>query len=278
MANKPVQQCEEIRDQFTDYLIETLDEAARSEVQQHLIGCSACRAEAESLKTIWTRLGSIPGEQSGSGARARFEVMLAAYQHGLDHAPAKNWWRNLNAWMAGWWPSQPAVQMGLCAALLLLGVALGQQFRQPVAVQPEGEITELRGEVRDMRNILAISLMQQQSASERLRGVNWSYQIAQPNVDLLNALLDTLKHDGNVNVRIAAIDALRQFGERQMVRQGIVQAVQAQDSPIVQMELIGLLVELQEKAGLDTLRKLSVDQAANEDVRKRAQWGIEQLE
>jgi len=269
-------QCEEVRDQFTDYLIETLEEPKRSQVQQHLISCAACRAEAEGLKAIWTRLGSIPGEQPGPNMRARFEVMLEAYRHGLDNAPSSNWWRNANEWMARWWPAQPVLQFGLAAALLVAGVAVGRQYQQPAPLQPDGEMVQLRSEVREMRNLVAISLMQQQSASERLKGVN--YQIAQPNSDFLNTLLDTLMHDANVNVRLAAVDALRKFGESQTVRQGILKAITRQESPLVQIELITLMVELQERAGVATLREISANQTLDEEVRKRAQWGIEQLE
>ena len=271
-------QCEEVRDQFTDYLIETLSEPKRSELQQHLIGCTACRSEAEGLKTIWAKLGSIPSEQPGPAMRARFEVMLEAYQHGLDHAPATSWWQSMNSWMSGWWPSQPMLQFGLSAALLLVGIGIGQQYRQPIVVQPEGEITELRSEVRDMRNLIAISLMQQQSASERLKGVSWSYQIAQPNADFLTTLLDTLKHDAAINVRLAAVDALRQYGDKEIVRRGIIEALPQQESPLIQMELIKVLVELRERSSLEALRKVSTDPTVNEDVRKRAEWGIEQLE
>jgi hypothetical protein len=271
-------QCEEVRDQFTDYLIDTLREPKRSEVQQHLIDCAACRAEVEGLKTIWAKLGSIPSEQPDPSMRARFEVMIEAYKHGLDHAPARSWYHRMNTWMAQWWPSQPVLQFGLSAALLIAGIGIGQQFRAPIAVQPEGEITEMRSEIRDMRNLIAISLMQQQSASERLKGVGWSYQIPQPNQDFLIALLDTLKHDAAINVRLAAVDALRQYGDREVVRRGIIESLTLQESPLVQMELIKVLVELREKASLETLRRVSADPTINEDVRKRAEWGIEQLE
>ena len=128
-----------------------------------------------------------------------------------------------------------------------------------------------------MRQMVALSLLQQQSASERLKGVSWSNQLDQPGAEVLSALLDTLMHDPNVNVRLAAIDALKKFGDRQTVRRGVLQALEEQDSPLVQIALIDLVVEIQAKESLDTLRKLTTNTALHEAVRKRAEWGIEQL-
>lgn len=272
-------QCEEVRDQFTDYLRDNLQEPVRSEVQQHLIACDACREEAEGLKMIWAKLGDIPATQPGPELRARFEVMLEAYKQGLDHAHSRSFWHSVNSWMARWWPQQPALQLGLALALLIVGAVLGPQFRTATPIQqPNGEITELRSELHQMRQMLALSLMQQQSASERLRGVNWSYQLQQPGGEVLNALLDTLMHDQNVNVRLAAVDALRQFGGQSVVRRGVVEALGQQNSPMVQIALIDLVVDLREKASVDTLRKLTQDQDVNEAVRQRAQKGLAELE
>jgi hypothetical protein len=43
------------------------------------------------------------------------------------------------------------------------------------------------------------------------------------------------------------------------------------------MALIDFVVETQERGALDTLRRLSLDNAVNEAVRARAVWGIDHL-
>ena len=128
-----------------------------------------------------------------------------------------------------------------------------------------------------MRQMVALSLLQQQSASERLKGVSWSNQLDQPGAEVLSALLGTLMHDPNVNVRLASIDALKKFGETQWVRRGVLQALEEQASPLVQIALIDLVVEMQAKESVDTLRRLTKNTALHEAVRKRAEWGIERL-
>jgi len=275
-------QCEEVREQFADYVIDQIQEPARSAVARHLTTCETCRTEAGELKSLWATLGAIPAAEPGPEMRQRFQIMLEAYQHGLSQAPSKSLWQGLNSWLGHWWPSQPALQFGLCLGLLLIGVVLGRQVRSvsvPPAPQANTEVTALRSELSDMRQMVALSLMQQQSASDRLRGVNWSYQMQKPGSEVfLAALLDTLMHDSTVNVRLATIDALRQFGEQATVRRGVIEAIPREKSPMVQVALIDLAVDLREKESIATLRQLTQDEKTNESVRQRARKGIAELE
>jgi HEAT repeats len=275
-------QCEEVRSQFADYVIDQMQEPVRSLVSEHLTVCETCRKEAEELKSLWKRLGSIPSAEPSPELESRFHIMLEAYKHGLNHAPARNWWSGVNAWMSRWWPSQPVLQFGFSLGLLILGVVIGRQLYSSSTVPnispPSTEVAELRTELTQTRQMVALSLMQQQSASDRLRGVNWSYQLQQPGGEVLTALLDTLMHDPNVNVRLATVDALRQFGDRPVVRQGVIEAMTRQESPMVQIALIDLAVDLHEKESIPTLRQLTQDRKINETVRERAQKGLAQLE
>ncbi len=271
--------CEEVRERFADHVNNSLAEPSNSEIERHLSACDSCRIEAEELKDIWTRLQSIPTAQPDPGMRERFDVMLEAYKQGLSHAPSQNWWQNVNSWLAGWWPRQPALQLGIALVLLVVGVWLGQANRQPPAPPaPNGEIAELRAELFETRQMVALSLMQQQSASERLKGVSWSYQLQQPGSEVATALLNTVKYDLNVNVRLAAVDALRRFGEQPAVRSGIVEALVHQESPMIQIALIDLIVDLGQKESIGTLRQLTADQSVHDAVRERAEKSIAQLE
>ena len=85
-------------------------------------------------------------------------------------------------------------------------------------------------------------------------------------------------HDSNVNVRLAAIDALRRFGARQAGRRGALQALTQQESPLVQVALIDFMVELQEKESIGTLQKLAHDDRVDETVRRRAALGIQDFQ
>ena len=275
-------QCEEIREQFAAHVANRPGEPLHSEIAEHLLGCELCRLETSEMKALWTALGSITTPQPGPEARDRFDLMLEAYRHGVEHSSSQSLWQGMNAWIGSWWPRQPALQFGLTVILITIGVASGASLRpvqppQPVA-QASDEMIAMRSELMEMRQMVALSLMQQQSASDRLRGVNWSYQLQQPGQEVLSAMLDTLMHDPNVNVRLATVDALRQFGNQPVVRRGVLEALNRQESPMVQVALIGLAVDLDEKESIPTLRRLSGEQNLDIAVRERAQRGLAALE
>src|SRR5262245_1514863 len=220
----------------------------------------------DDLKGLWNDLDSLPPQIPDSPAmRTRFNAMLDAYQGNIERS-------------VKWWPLRPAIQFVAAVLLLVVGIAIGQYFPVNRPLQQGPDLTELRREVGDLREIVALSLMQQQSATERLRGVSWSNQIDQPDNKVLSALLDTLMHDPNVNVRLAAIDALKKFGQQAMVRQGALEALKRQASTLVQVALIDFMVEVREKDSVPTLRELMADRRIDESIRTHAAWGVEQFQ
>jgi hypothetical protein len=124
---------------------------------------------------------------------------------------------------------------------------------------------------------VAMTLLQQDSAIGRLQGVSWSHQLERPSDQVLVTLLDTLRHDPNVNVRLASIDALRAFAAVDSVRTGLVDALGSQPSPLVQIALIDTMVDIRERRSVKALRTLADDQKQNEAVRQRARRGLQQL-
>jgi HEAT repeat protein len=143
-------------------------------------------------------------------------------------------------------------------------------------VSPQ-EVASLHEELRSMRQLVVISMLQQQSASERLQGVSYSRAQTEPDPKVLNALLHTMRYDNSVDVRLAALDALSHYGSRQDVRKGLMDSLQEQQSPLVQVALIDVLVDLHDASAVDRLKRLQKDPKTDPSVRKRADWGIQQL-
>lgn len=260
--------CEDVQAHVPDHLARALPPATADAVRAHLAGCPACAAEFEAAEDTWQRLGVVPPPAADSaGMRARFEAALAAHQQeGI--APSSAFGRR----------SHVGLQFAAAAAMLILGVALGRATvpgAPPAAVDPQ--IAEMRTELRQMREMVTLSLLQQQSASERLKGITLTSQIDQPGRDVTAALIDALKHDPNVSVRLVSIDALRRFAEYEAVRRGAIEALPQQTSPLVQIALIDFIVELDGREAVETLRRLSADPMLEDAVRARAARGAEQL-
>jgi HEAT repeats/Putative zinc-finger len=276
--------CERVKELFADYLVGCLDETARAEVDSHLTACASCREESRSLQAIWTKLALLPKEAPSAALDARFHALLEAYRQGMKQAERDASKRvTLRDWLARMWPREPALQLAVAVVLFAAGLLLGPSLtkhRQNHATDygiNNRALAQLRDEVASMKQLVTLSLLQQQSASDRLRGVEWSYRLAQPDEQVLSALLRALDSDPNVNVRLAAVDALHQFGTDDTVRKGLLHSLAEQRSPLVQFELINLMVELKEKGSVPMLKELSQRQDLDPTVRERAEWGLQKL-
>ena len=273
--------CDEAKLLLPDYWSQSLSEQDELGFETHIATCDACHAEAERLGALWKSLALIPGSsgdfEPGTKLRGRFYDTLSAYRHGLESAPR----RSLRERILALWPRQPAWQMGVSFALLVIGVGVGFEAR-PGTAKPapaaNTEIAELHSEVNSMRQMVAISLLQQQSASERLRGVSYAYRVQPSDTEVLSALLSTVNQDPNVNVRLAAVDALHAFGASPVMRTAVMQSIQKQTTPLVQVSLIDLLVDLKENEAAPELKKLTSDDQIDAGVRQHAQWALGKLQ
>ena len=268
--------CDELKVLLPEYWSHTLGEADELVVERHLGICDNCRAEVERLGTLWQGLSRIEHEEPGPNMRTRFYESLGAYRQGLESAP-----KSAGLWsrVTSFWPKQPAFQMGLSFAMMALGVGVGCGIRPGEKQQgPTTEVAQLRNEVSGMKQMVALSLMQQQSASERLRGVSYAFQAQSSDTEVLSALLATINQDANVNVRLAAVDALHTFGSSPVTRTAIIQSIRKQNAAMVQVALIDLLVDLKEKEAVPELRKLLDEQNIDVGVKQRAQFALGKLQ
>jgi HEAT repeat protein len=93
----------------------------------------------------------------------------------------------------------------------------------------------------------------------------------------VQALLNTLDGDPNVNVRLAAAEALFSFRRVAAARQGLLRSLQEQDSPLVQLALIDYVVRLDEPESPQVIRKFLRKPLVNPAVSKEAEKSLGQL-
>ena len=262
--------CEPVRALLPEYWSGAISVNQHKEVDQHLAACAECRAESDYLQRVWTSLELIPAEAPSAALRSRFYESLDAYRRGaeeLESAPVKKaaWWR---------W-TRSAFQFAAAAALLVIGMFVGRTFEFR---KDTNQLGELRGEVDHMRRLVALSLLQQQSATDRLQGVNWAYRVEKSDTEVVSALFKTVRDDQSVNVRLAAVEALRTFAKGSpLVRKALIQAMAKQDSPMVEIGIMDLLVELKESSAQPAVKILSEDPKQPAEVRERARSAISEL-
>jgi hypothetical protein len=272
--------CDRIREQIPEVLAGRLDAAAREKLIDHLDSCSACRAEVADLGVVWRGLETMPEPEPSPQMRARFLETLHAYEEGFQEAQRKQTYSApRSGWWTALWPASPAWAAAAAAVLVVAG-GLGGRFVLSPKTGDTGattELSQLRGQVESLRQLVALSLLQEQSASARLRGVTYSFQMTQPDREVQQALLHAVNHDANVNVRLSAVDALAKFANSVEVRRALADSLPVQDSPLVQIALIDLLVQLNAKESAPVMQKLAQQADANESVRQRAAAAYEKL-
>ena len=268
-------QCDHALTLLTDRWAGTLSDADRRRLDAHLDGCESCRAEAAGLTDTWQALGRLSDEMPSHGLEQRFDAMLSAWREGESSAAARRApapGRGRSFWSG--WSLQPAWQLATAALLVTAGVGLGHLM---TARSDNAGLIELQTEVRHMRQMVAVSLLQQQSATERLRGAEFTSSLDHPGGEVIGVLVQTLQHDNNVNVRLAAIDALERFATDARARDGLINAMSGQESPIVQIALIDALVDLNDPRSKPALESVARAERVNAAVRRHASQGLRQL-
>ena len=129
----------------------------------------------------------------------------------------------------------------------------------------------------NLQEMVAVNLLKQESASDRLQGVIWGAKVADQHSNILTELMTTLNNDPNVNVRLAAANALYLYRNNPHIKEGLINSLTLQDSPLVQIALVDLLVEIKEEKALSALKELIKANHLNPEVKKRAELGINQL-
>jgi hypothetical protein len=266
--------CDNFRQQLPECLAGRLAESARERLIEHLEGCSGCRGELAHLGIVWRGLEALKLEAEPELAmKERFQATLAAFEAGLEQGRLAAEARLAPSRQV---PPRWAWQLAAGLGVLAIGLIAGRDLASRPSATPE--IAQLQGQVQSLHQLVALSLMQQQqSPASRIEGVAYAYQMTQPDPQVEQALLYAAGHDSNVNVRLSAVDALDRYAADPNVRRALPATLAAQDSPLAQVALIDLVVKSKDRACASALRRLASRPEADEAVRQRAQWAIDEL-
>lgn len=264
--------CDGAKERMASGWLGEIDAPADAERKLHLAVCAECRGEMATLGGLWQSLADFPAPEPSQALDVRWESTLNAICE-EDLQPVR---RGSPIIL---WPRHPVWQAAIALACLLLGVLLGAAWRagNGRASYDDGEIARLREEVAGTRAMVALSLLQQQSATERLRGVDYSGSLSRMEPEILAALIQAVDRDPSVNVRLAAIDALSRVSGDWNVLRSLTASLPRQDSPMVQAALVDYLADAHDHQAVATLRQLDAEPALDPAVRARTRLALRQL-
>lgn len=243
--------------------------------ENHLVQCAECTRQLKAFQYIWNTMGQIPSPEPSEEMLPNFQSMLETFR---KPAISKNALARLLDSVKGAWVLQPRLRLVYGFLLLMIGAFSGYLLsRTNSGNNYKLEMDSLSSQVREMREMMTISLLENPSASERMRGVGYTNEIKGANKQVIDALVSTLNNDPNVNVRLMTLDALAHFADNAGVREALVQSIVQQRSPLVQSAMADVMLKLQEKRAIQPFKKLLEQKQLNEMVKNKIEETINRL-
>lgn len=165
-------------------------------------------------------------------------------------------------------------RLAFAASLLVAGFVGGYLLKNP---SQDKSVAQLTQQVSELKEVMMLSMLEKESATERLKAVSLSSDMNQVSQKVTSALIKTLNSDENVNVRLAALDVLMNYAKDSNVRAELIKSISIQDSPLVQIALAELMVALQEKKSVSELKKLLRNEKTAKEVKGKIEKSIDVL-
>lgn len=262
------------QERLLDYIDGRLPEKTALEMKTYIETHSAAQQEVAEIKEADDLLHRLPKPSPAPAVRAQFYQMLEREKRLSGTCRASNLKRPWSAPLFGWLlPSRPALQAVFILTVLAGGVFLGSHF-SPGHDSTAKEIAALRSQIDAMGKLVTYSLLQKQPTGERLKGVLATLEVSSPDDRTLTDLIATLALDSNVNVRLAALDALAPHSAKPLVLAGIRAALSRESSPVAQVAMIDVLTGANDSEALPLFDKLASDESAPAGVQEAARRGL----
>lgn len=187
----------------------------------------------------------------------------------------------LNRWTNSWGkfvqiisvPQVPRLAYGFM--LLLIGLLAGNILLPNRAY--EKQILGMSLEMSKMRELMVLSMIEDEQATDRIKAVNYVDQMNEVDTKVIDALFKTLNNDENVNVRLVSLETLTRFTNSSIVREGLVKSLEHQESPIIILELAETLIQLQDKKSIKELENLLKKKDLDPNLRSTIESGLKKV-
>jgi HEAT repeats len=162
----------------------------------------------------------------------------------------------------------------LAFALVLIAVGFGGGYLSNGSAKADANVIALSQQLDELKETMMLSMLEKESASDRLKAVSLTSGMDQVSQKVTTALFETLNNDPSVNVRLSALDAIIPYSKEVKVRSELIRSIGLQDSPLVQVALAELMVKLQEKKSVKEFEKILRDDKTPDDVKDRIKESI----
>jgi hypothetical protein len=131
-------------------------------------------------------------------------------------------------------------QVAVVAMVFVVGIYTGQSSAPS---NSDDSLLALQQEVASLSTVMAISMLQDNSASQRLAGASYTKQANMADPLLLETMLSAFSEERSTPVKLAIIDAFENKTNLAMIEEALMEIALTETQPLVQMALSRLLLE-----------------------------------
>ncbi len=259
---------EKIKTLLPLYLEGVLDAEEIKLLEGHLTDCEECKKELEGYKILSKAFKEEEVAKPSNNLEIEFLKALNEEKNKQNKVIPL---RKKNTENLGF---KNLIRIAAGIALLIGAFMMGKMQE---AKKADSELALLRNETLKIKETAMLSLMENQSASKRIRGVNYIEDFTQPDEDILKALTDRMLYDENTNVRMAAVEALSNYTSSKSVKMAFVNALEKEKNPSVQIAIIKNLVRIQEKKATGPMKKLLNQEDTQPFIKEEIKKGLPQI-
>ena len=263
------------KDDLKEKLIDLLDGNLSPEETEKIIASleksGVSREEIESMRSVSHLIEDMPLPEPSDRMDNRFYAMLGEERKKI--LPGEPEVRLKRPFLISF--VIPGLRIAAGIALFLLGwFAAGWSGSAPAR---NSQMANLAGEVKQLKETLVLTMMQQNSPMERIKAVNMVSEFDEADSQIIESLVGMLNHDSNDNVRLLALDALIRFSSIPEVRENLIASIGNQTSPLVLLRLSEIMLALNEKRAVPELQKVLQNAHLNYSVRGKMNKVVEVL-
>jgi len=163
-----------------------------------------------------------------------------------------------------WLTPTPIAQFATLTLFFVLGYNVNQA---PNNEKSSEAYSVLQQDISSLTTVLAMSMLQKSSASERLSGVAYSRQAGLSNPVLVEQLIELLARDKSTSVRLAIINSLGELQSFGSFEQQLLTLATKEENLLVQIELCRLLLNY----GSVEVKDLLTEQANQQQLKPEVQ-------
>jgi hypothetical protein len=243
--------CEEVKINLPEYIDGKLAAETTKAVELHLAGCENCRGYYSEMKTFLGFMDTIPGVETPAGMEEEFQMMTDA-EFGETKPKVVRF--------PGW--------VKVAAMLVLIAGTFAAGYKAGFG---KGDSKQLQAEVGVLKQKVLLTSLREMSGPEKIEAVYSIKASGKADENVVDALIQTMNSDKNVNVRMAAILALSEMiKSNPRITDELIHSLTLQENPLLQISLIQVLTTSGIKEARPEIEKLSEDNNADQNVRAYA--------